>query len=149
MNLKRLKKQLEIDEGKKLTVYLDHLGYPTVGIGHLIKETDPPEIRNLRVGDKITEEQCSQLFIADVSIAIADCTIIFDEWDSFPSEVQEILVNMLFNLGRPRFLTFRQMIAAVYQREWKKAAQEMAESKWARQVGNRASRLISRMGHVE
>jgi GH24 family phage-related lysozyme (muramidase) len=148
MNLDRLKRQLEIDEGKKLRVYLDHLGYPTVGIGHLIKDSSPERIRGLRVGDKITEEECHELFIQDISIAVGDCKIIFDEWDAFPSEVQEILVNMLFNLGRPRFLTFKRMIAALYEKDWKRAAEEMADSRWAGQVGARATRLIKRMRNV-
>ncbi len=148
MNLERLKRQLEIDEGKKLRVYLDHLGYPTVGIGHLVKDSSPERVRSLQVGDKITEEECHELFIQDISIAVGDCKIIFDEWDSFPSEVQEILVNMLFNLGRPRFLTFKKMIAAVYQRDWQRASEEMADSRWANQVGARATRLIKRMRSV-
>ena len=149
MNYKRLKKQLEIDEGKKLSVYLDHLGYPTVGIGHLIKDSSPPEVQKLSVNDKITEEMCDYLFREDLAIALADCKVIFDDWDSYSSNVQEILVNMLFNLGRPRFLTFKNMIAAVYARDWKTASKEMADSRWASQVGSRAARLISRMGHEE
>ena len=36
MDLDKLREQLTIDEGKVLEVYLDHLGLPTVGIGHLI-----------------------------------------------------------------------------------------------------------------
>lgn len=148
VNLDRLKRQLEIDEGKRLRVYLDHLGYPTVGIGHLIKESDPPEIRSLQVNDKITEQQCTQLFLEDVAIAVGDCKVIFDDWETYPSEVQEILVNMLFNLGRPRFLTFKNMIAAVYARDWEKAAYEMSDSRWANQVGARATRLIKRMRNI-
>lgn len=148
MNLERLKRQLEIDEGRKLRVYLDHLGYPTVGIGHLIKDSSPERVQGLSVGDKITEEECHELFIQDISIAVGDCKIIFDEWDTFPSEAQEILVNMLFNLGRPRFLTFKKMIAAVYDKDWKRAAEEMADSRWAGQVGARATRLIKRMRNL-
>jgi GH24 family phage-related lysozyme (muramidase) len=148
MNLERLQKQLEIDEGKKLDVYLDHLGYPTVGIGHLIVDSDPAEISCLKVGDKITEEQCTELFQKDIAIALADCKVIFEEWDSYPDTVQEVLVNMLFNLGRPRFLGFKNMIQAVYDKDWAEASRQMADSKWARQVGARASRLISRMENV-
>lgn len=72
INTKRLMRQLEIDEGKKLKVYYDTEGLLTVGIGHLIKNTDPPEIRNLKVGDSITEDQCRELFNNDLAIAIAD-----------------------------------------------------------------------------
>ena len=36
MDLEKLRKQLEIDEGVKYEIYNDHLGYPTFGIGHLV-----------------------------------------------------------------------------------------------------------------
>ena len=36
----RLKKELISDEGCVLSIYEDHLGYKTVGIGHLILPTD-------------------------------------------------------------------------------------------------------------
>ena len=41
MNLDQLRKELEVDEGCVYEVYLDHLGYPTFGIGHLVREDDP------------------------------------------------------------------------------------------------------------
>ena len=40
MDLEKLRKQLEIDEGVKYEIYLDHLGYPTFGIGHLVIPSD-------------------------------------------------------------------------------------------------------------
>ena len=66
MNLEALKKEIIADEGVKLAengnhlIYLDHLGYPTVGKGHLIKETDPEF--GLEVGTKIDEERVNELF---------------------------------------------------------------------------------------
>ena len=41
MNREQVQKQLEIDEGVEYEVYLDHLGYATFGIGHLVLDTDP------------------------------------------------------------------------------------------------------------
>ena len=149
MNISRLIKQLEKDEGIRNKVYLDSLGYKTVGVGHLIKEDDPEYLRNLEVGDKITGDMMSELLFSDVAKAIQDAVIIFwKEWESLPSEVQEIVVNMLFNLGRTRFLKFKKMIAAIYAKDWKKASEEMLDSRWATQVGSRAKRLSSRMASV-
>jgi lysozyme len=145
LQLKKLMRQLEIDEGRRLRVYLDSEGLRTIGIGHLIKKSDPPEIRDLKVGDLITKEQLIALFEADLAIAIHDFRIIFLEWKTFPAEVQEIIINMLFNLGRDRFLGFKHFIAAIYERNWVKAADEMQNSKWFHQVGNRAKRLATRM----
>ena len=54
MNLETLREQLEIDEGVKYEIYLDHLGYATFGIGHLVLETDREHGPN--VGNTISKE---------------------------------------------------------------------------------------------
>ena len=149
IQLKRLMRQLEIDEGRKLKVYLDTEGLKTVGIGHLITDKDPPEIQNLQVGDSITRQQMDNLFHGDLAIAISDFRLIFNIWESLPGEVQEILINMIFNLGRKRFLGFKKLIAAIYNKDWKQASYEMQDSKWYRQVGKRAERLCQRMRDID
>lgn len=146
MNLNRLIKQLKIDEGVRLKVYKDSLGYATVGVGHLIKETDPDEIRNLKHGDTITEEQCSELFKNDLAQAVSDALIVFDEiWDDFPDIIQEVFVNMIFNLGRTRFLKFKKTILAAYAHDWDTVSTEMLDSLWAKQVGQRAYRMSAQV----
>ena len=40
MNISALMNELMLDEGYKYEIYLDHLGYPTFGVGHLITEKD-------------------------------------------------------------------------------------------------------------
>ena len=69
-------------------------------------------------------------------------------WDSFPEEVQEILVNMMFNLGRPRLSGFKNMKRALDMGAYKTSAKEGRDSKWYRQVGNRAERLMTRLENV-
>jgi len=145
MQLKRLIKQLKLDEGVRAKAYHDSEGLLTVGIGHLIKDTDPEWVRALKAGDLITIDQINSLFENDLAIAISDFKVIFNDWETIPAEVQEILVNMIFNLGRIRFLGFKKLILAVYEQKWDKAADEMQDSKWFAQVGNRAKRLVSQM----
>jgi len=149
INMNRLVRQIEIDEGKKLKAYHDTEGLLTVGIGHLIKKTDPPAICELKLGDAITEDQCRELLNNDLAIAISDFRVIFNNWETMPAEAQEILINMLFNLGRDRFLKFKKLIAAVYASDWKEAAIQMEDSRWYRQVGTRAKRLVSRMRTID
>ena len=97
----RVRDQLKIDEGVVYEVYLDHLGLPTCGIGHLVIEGDLEH--GEPVGFPVPEERVNALFSIDLNTAIEECKVLYgDEWDAFPEEVQEILVNMLFNLGRPR-----------------------------------------------
>ena len=140
----RVMEQLKIDEGVVLEVYLDHLGYPTVGIGHLIIDSDPESGSD--IGTPITEERCEELFMKDLDIALSECEKLYgDDWDSFPEEVQEILVNMLFNCGRTRLSKFVKMNAALREGDWAAASVEGRDSRWYDQVGNRANRLMSRL----
>ena len=146
MNIDRVRKQLEIDEGVVYEIYNDHLGYPTFGIGHLVRKTDPEY--GLMVGDSVSKKRVQEAFEADLSVACNECSILYYDWHKFPDEVQEILVNMMFNLGRPRLSKFRNMKKALDKRDWKLAAVEGRDSLWYRQVSNRAERLMTRMENV-
>jgi lysozyme len=66
-----------------------------------------------------------------------------------PEEVQLIIANMMFNMGRPRLSKFKGMKAAVDASDWHRAAVEMVDSKWYQQVTNRADRLVQRMRNVK
>ena len=143
MNLDTLRKQLEIDEGIKHDIYLDHLGLPTFGIGHLITDADPES--GQEVGTTISDERVRSAFEADVVSVIEDCNKLYDDFDELPEEVQQIIANMMFNMGRTRLSKFRGMKRGVDARDWNAAADEMVDSKWYRQVNNRANRLVQRM----
>lgn len=146
MNRERVQEQLAIDEGVVHAVYLDHLGYPTFGIGHLIREEDPEY--GLEVDTPVSEERVTEAFQADLDIAISECKALYDQWDDFPGEVQEILVNMMFNLGRTRLSKFKNMRKAIDNEDWATAAVEGRDSRWYKQVGNRAERLMERLENV-
>ena len=146
MDIDRVRKQLEIDEGVVYEIYNDHLGYPTFGIGHLVRKTDPEY--GLMVGDSVSKERVQEAFEADLTVACNECSILYYDWHKFPDEVQEILVNMMFNLGRPRLSKFKNMKKALDIRDWKLAAVEGRDSLWYRQVSNRAERLMTRMENV-
>jgi lysozyme len=143
MNIDKLREQLKIDEGVKYEIYLDHLGYPTFGIGHLITEAD--EEHGKPVGTPITEERVNSVFDKDVEIYVSEAKKVFPKLAELPSEAQEVIVNMTFNMGAPRLSKFKKFIAAVEARNWDTASVEMMDSRWARQVGNRAVRLRDRI----
>ena len=146
MNLRQLQKQLEIDEGVKYEIYLDHLGYPTFGIGHLINKTDGESGQD--VGTPISRERVQECFEADVLSVIYDCDKLYDDFDELPEEVQQIIANMMFNMGYTRLSKFKGMKRGVDARDWNAAADEMVDSRWYRQVTNRADRLVQRMRAV-
>ena len=143
MNLEQLQQELAIDEGCKLEIYLDHLGYKTVGIGHLITEDD--ELYGFEVGTTVSQEHVDDLFHDDVQRTVRDCELLYSDFNDLPEEAQLIIANMCFQLGRPRLTGFKKMKAAVDSRDWREASRQMLDSKWAKQTPNRASRLSHRM----
>lgn len=146
MNIEQLREELKIDEGVKYEVYLDHLGLPTCGIGHLIKNTDPEH--GLPIGAEIPEERVNELFEEDLKITVDECKLIYNDFDDLPEEVQHIIANMMFNMGRPRLSRFHKMKQAVDNRDWQEASVQMKDSRWYKQVTNRAERLCERMRNI-
>ena len=143
MDIEKLRKQLEIDEGVKYEIYNDHLGYPTFGIGHLVIPSDKEY--GEKVGTVVSEERVRECFDKDVKSVLRDCKLLYKDFDELPEEVQKICANMMFNMGRPRLSKFKGMKAGVDARDWNRAADEMVDSRWHDQVPNRAKRLVKRM----
>ena len=140
--------QLKIDEGVVNEIYLDHLGYPTFGVGHLVLESDPEYGQD--VGTPVSEERVKECFEKDLDTAIAECELLYEEgvFGDLPDEVQQILVNMMFNMGRTRLSKFKKMHASILAEDWKEAAKEGRDSRWYNQVTNRAERLMERLEKV-
>ena len=147
MNIEQLRDTLKVDEGCVNSIYLDHLNLPTLGIGHHINEWD--EEYGKPVGTPVSEERVNELFDKDIEITIDECEQLFGNFQELPEEVQQILANMMFNLGRPRLSKFRKLCKAVAEKNWQECAAQMHDSKWRTQVPNRAERLISRMKAID
>lgn len=145
MNRESVYEQLKIDEGVVYEIYLDHLGYKTFGVGHLVLESDPEH--GYDVGEPVSVERTRECFESDLDLAISECVALYgaDIWSAFPGEVQEILVNMMFNMGRTRLSKFMKMNIALSIGDWKMAAVEGRDSRWHKQVTNRAERLMVRL----
>ena len=146
MNLDKLREELAEDEGCKYEIYLDHLGLPTFGIGHLITKNDPEYGKD--VGTVIEQSRVQSAFNLDIAVTIEDCHRLYKDFNDLPEEVQLIIANMMFNLGYPRLSKFKGMKAGVDARSWSSAADEMVDSRWYTQVPNRARRLVDRMRQV-
>ena len=148
MNREAVFEQLKIDEGVVYEIYKDHLGYPTFGVGHLVTESDPEQ--GQEVGTPVSEERVKDCFEKDLDTAINECELLYEEgvFTNLPDEVQQILVNMMFNMGRTRLSKFKKMHAAILEGDWKTAAIEGRDSRWYNQVTNRAERLMVRLEHV-
>ena len=145
MNREAVYNQLKIDEGVKYEIYNDHLGLATFGVGHLVLESDPEYGQPL--GTPVSEERVRQCFDRDLNIAISECSALYGAgtFGALPDEVQQILVNMMFNMGRPRLSGFKKFNAAIEANDWLEAAKEGRDSRWYNQVTNRAERLMVRL----
>ena len=131
----KLERELIRDEGLRLKPYHDSVGKLTIGVG-----------RNLD-DNGISEAEALMMLRNDIVNSQQELERLrwFRQLDS---RRKDAILNMHFNLGLPRLLSFKKMIAALEQGKWDKAADEALNSRWAEQVGERAVRisLIIRYG---
>ena len=143
MNMEKLMQELIGDEGFKYEIYLDHLGYPTMGVGHLITEKD--EEHGKPVGTPISEDRIRGCLDNDIKIVCEELDMKEPWWRTLNDNRQRVIANMCFNLGHPRLSGFKKFIQAMQVSDWERAAVEMMDSKWSGQVGDRAVRLRDRV----
>ena len=96
------------------------------------------------IGDNgISDAVAEMLLREDIQQAYYDLISIFPQFYTFSEMRQNALIDMMFNLGKTRFLKFKKMIAAIEMNHWDLAADEAKDSDWYKQVGNRAERDVS------
>ena len=117
-------------EGLRLKPYKCPAGKLTIGVGRNIEENG------------ISEEEAYYLLKNDIDRCINELKEIFEDFDELPENVKLALIDMIFNLGKPRFLKFKKMIEAIKDRDFKRAALEAKNSHWCRQVGNRCKDVV-------
>lgn len=123
--MSNLKEWLKKCEDFKSHPYLDTVGKVTIGYGRNIDDNG------------ISEQEADIMLDNDIDAARKDLSP-YPWYYEQPFGVQDALTNMCFNLGLPRLLTFRKMIAALVVKNYTHAAIEALDSKWADQVGERA-----------
>jgi lysozyme len=147
MNLNRLCMQIKEDEGIIYQIYPDHLGYLTFGVGHLKTEED--EEHGLPIGTPVTHTRVDFCLQWDIDDACRNAKKLYGaDFDYWPAAVQEVLVNMIFNLGYTGLSRFKNFKRALEMEDWGQAAIEGRDSLWYRQVTNRAERLMTRLEEV-
>ena len=124
---------LKRDEGLRLKPYVDSVGKITIGVG-----------RNLS-DNGITEEEAMMFLNADIFQAITDVRSVCSVYEELSRPRQLVMISMAFNMGRKRLGEFVRFLNAIHLSDWDEAAEEMLNSKWAKQVGPRAHRLAAMM----
>ena len=127
-----IEEQLIRDEGIRLKPYKDSVGKLTIGVGRNLDD----------VG--ISQDEATLMLSNDIAAATRRIQMTLPWAASLDMVRFNVLVNMSFNLGYGLF-QFKQTLAAIEVGNWSAAAVGMLSSKWAMQVGARATRLAEQM----
>ncbi len=139
-------------EGYRNKVYLDSLGIPTIGIGFNLRRPDAPMVlkrlgldyNKVLSGEQIlTDEQVKEIFQLSLKIAYADVKNYIPQFDALPKNIKLALIDLSFNLGYNRLSKFVKTRQYIIAGDYKSAANELMNSKWATQVGNRAKSIVN------
>jgi GH24 family phage-related lysozyme (muramidase) len=135
-----LKDRVRIHEGVRTTMYLDSLGKATIGIGHLIK---PHERERYAEGVEISMDEVEELFEMDLNRAAAGAESLIQECigHDLPPHVEEVILEMVYQLGTQGVRNFSKMWKAMRVKDWKKASEEMKDSRWHKQTTKRCESL--------
>lgn len=140
--------QLMRDEGARRAPDGSHVAYRcpagalTIGYGHNL---DANPIEGLDGLSAISEARAREILTADAAAFAAALDEEIPWWRRLEAPRQAVLLNMAFNMGVAGLLEFRNTLRAVREMRWKDARDGMLASKWAGQVGRRASRLAEQM----
>jgi lysozyme len=93
----------------------------------------------------ISPDEALYLLKNDIDRCVVDVGRNIPEWKKHNDCRQNVLVEMCFNMGINRMLRFKKMLAALQKNDYATAADEMLNSKWATQVGNRAQTMAQMM----
>lgn len=134
--------QLKIHEGVKYVSYIDSVGLPTGGIGHLLRTNEKVKYP---VPTPISQQQVSQWFEEDAQFSItgAQRLLGINVWDGLSDVRKRACADLCFNLGEGRLSKFVRFLAAMKAGNWDAAGQSLRESKWFTQVARRGPNIIT------
>jgi len=128
-DFKALIERLKVNEGFRSSVYQCSLGFDTIGYGFAIKDLE------------LTEKEAEHLLTNRVSQKHLHLLDNLDWYSDMPPEVQGVVLEMVYQLGFSGFKKFKKAISNMIDKNWKDAATEMLDSRWAKQTPNRANQL--------
>ena len=140
MNMDRLLKSVKEHEGYRNKVYLDSLGKRTVGVGHLCVEDHWEDDK------EYSEKYLMKILKDDLKNAIRGAERLLKGCPILDSLAREIVIEMVFQLGETGVSKFKNMLKALEEGpDYKTAAIEMLDSRWAKQTPNRAKKMSNSM----
>lgn len=145
VNIDRLKRRIRTEEGLVLRPYRCPAGRRTIGYGWNLDARKLPEYIDFHLMEngEITEEMAEYLLDVAVSEAVeAARRYTGDEiWRGLTPARREVLADMAYNLGEGGLMRFETLRRCLKMADYDGASQAMRNSKWYRQVGERARSL--------
>jgi lysozyme len=127
-------KLIKEHEGLRLYPYVCSAGKMTIGYGRNIEDRG------------ISMREAEDMLRTDIRLAQNDAEMFCGSaWCSMSACRRAAIIDMAYNLGLNRLSTFKNLQASLFVRDWKMAAAEMLDSRWAKQVGERATTLARMM----
>ena len=124
-------------EGYVGVVYKDSLGIDTIGYGFAIKDLE------------LDEDICNEILVRKLKNLESMIKIKFNWFIYMPPKIQDVVMEMCYQLGVGGFSKFKKTIAYLQNKQFHDASQEMLDSLWAKQTPNRAKELSNRVKEVE
>ena len=137
--MEEIKQRIKEHEGYRDTVYSDSLGFATIGYGHLVLPSD-----NFVKGTTYPKEMLEEVFDNDFKIAVDSARELLRDIEH-NHIVFGVIVEMCFQLGKPRVMKFKKMWEALRNNDLAKASAEMIDSNWHKQTTKRCESLANIM----
>ena len=131
MNKNRFIKQMRFHEGVRSKVYKDHLGIMTIAVGRNLEDRG------------LSEDEIDYLLANDIQIVENELDNGLSWWRDLDEVRQRALAALAFNMGLPRLHGFVKMLDGLQRRDYHAAADELLDSKYAKQVGARSERVAN------
>ena len=137
--MEKLLERIKHHEGYRSKVYKCTEGYDTIGYGFAIKDLE------------LEEDICEEILLRKLRTLGRSVMGRFPFFDALPPDCKDVLMEMCFQLGVTGVSKFKKALKAMEDGDWEKAADEMLDSKWAKQTPNRAKEMsnIIRSLHEE
>jgi lysozyme len=135
----KLVEMLKKHEGSEKFCYKCPTGHETIGVGRNISKN----------GLGLSDNEIEYLLQNDISRITTELTEEYAWFDELDSVRRDALIDISFNLGQTKLRLFIKALNAMANEEWEEAADQFMDSRWSRQVGNRAKELTEmiRTGH--
>lgn len=147
IDTQKLDNQLMLDEGLRLTPYMDQFGNLTTGVGRNLDSNPLSDAEIAMVGHDarslpITHEQALFLLHSDEQDVFSELDAHLPWWSDLDDVRARVMVDLVFNMGITKLIGFHTFLMLMREGEYQRAGDDLAGTAWYGQVGNRGPRLV-------